>query len=75
MQTLTPELTIMSCLTCTTDPRGEGAAPAIGTCAYCGAAACLDHARIVPVPTQQIGLAPQPAGARRIVCGVCARTL
>jgi hypothetical protein len=63
----------MICLECAIDAAASMAArPAIGTCAYCGAGICLDHARWIPLAPPPIGPAHPPRnGKRRFICTTC----
>lgn len=63
----------MICLECAIDVEASVAArPAIGTCAYCGAGICLDHARWIPLAKAPIGPAYQHRnGKRRFICTTC----
>jgi hypothetical protein len=45
---------------------------ATGDCAYCGAGVCLDHARVLTLKSNPLGVVPvRQAGARRITCTTC----
>lgn len=61
----------MHCLDC----RTAGAnSPTVGICQGCGAGVCAAHARIAARSVRRgspIG-APSEAGARRVLCPVCA---
>jgi hypothetical protein len=63
----------MICLECAVDVNhADGARPAIGCCAYCGAGICLDHARYIPLSPSPIGPAYQRRnGKRRFICTTC----
>jgi hypothetical protein len=61
----------MNCLECTlTTPGVENVA--IGSCAYCGAGLCPEHAYVIALPAPPVGLVLRAtSGARRIVCPSC----
>ena len=61
----------MNCLECSMSPVDVPNA-AVGDCAHCGAAVCLDHARVVTLQSSPIGVVPDVrTGARRITCTTC----
>jgi hypothetical protein len=62
----------MDCMECWLSPAPDIPRTAIGSCTYCGAGICLDHARVLTIHRQPIGVVPQSRmGARRIVCTSC----
>lgn len=62
----------MNCLECATLMAATYEAPAaLACCVHCGAGICLDHARVVGLPAQPVGLVPPTRGARRVVCATC----
>jgi hypothetical protein len=62
----------MNCLECSMSPAIDVPNTATGDCAYCGAAVCLDHARVVALKPARIGVVPDARrGARRITCTTC----
>jgi hypothetical protein len=65
----------MNCLECATRiARTALAQPAVGSCVFCGAGICLDHARYIPVAPRPVGLVPQLSNCRRqVVCTSCDR--
>jgi hypothetical protein len=61
----------MNCFECTIVTPGI-ANVAIGSCAYCGAGLCTEHAYLINMPAPPVGLMPRANfGARRIVCPSC----
>jgi hypothetical protein len=64
---------VMNCLECATTMAATYTAPsAIGCCAYCGAGICFDHARILALPGQPVGVVLRAErGARRVMCATC----
>jgi hypothetical protein len=45
---------------------------AIGLCVYCGASICLEHAAIIPIQPQPVGVVLAPkTGRRQLSCVVC----
>ena len=62
----------MICLEHSLSPETDRPLTAIGSCAYCGAGVCLEHARLVEFRSQPISLVPELRnGARRILCTTC----
>jgi hypothetical protein len=62
----------MNCLECSMSPAIDVPNTAAADCAYCGAGVCLDHARVVSLQSNPIGVVPTVrAGARRITCTTC----
>jgi hypothetical protein len=62
----------MNCLECSLSPETDLPRTAVGSCAYCGAGVCLDHARLVTFRPQPAGVVPESrGGARRILCPAC----
>ena len=63
---------VMNCLECSMSPAIDVPNTAAGDCAYCGAGVCLDHARVVTLQSNPIGVVPTVrTGARRITCTTC----
>ena len=59
----------MYCLECTLSPAIDDPLTAIADCAYCGAGVCINHARVINVRPESMGVVPQVrVGVRRIVC-------
>jgi len=59
----------MYCLECTLSPAIDEPLTAIADCAYCGAGVCINHARVINIRTEPIGVVPQVrVGVRRILC-------
>jgi hypothetical protein len=58
----------MNCLQCATNGRSTSA---VAVCADCGAGVCLEHARIVALTAQPVGLIPAHASGRQIRCTAC----
>jgi hypothetical protein len=66
------EIYVMNCLECSMSPAIDVPNTAIGDCAYCGAGVCLDHARVVALRSNPLGVVPTVrTGARRITCTTC----
>ena len=62
----------MNCLECSMSPTIDVPNTAAADCAYCGAGVCLDHARVVTLQSNPIGVVPAVrTGARRITCTTC----
>jgi hypothetical protein len=62
----------MNCLECSMSPAIDVPMTAVGDCAYCGAGVCLDHARVIRLSPQPIGVVPVVrTGERRITCTTC----
>jgi hypothetical protein len=62
----------VNCLECSMSPTIDVPNTAAGDCAYCGAGVCLDHARVVTLQSNPIGVVPTVrTGARRITCTTC----
>lgn len=61
----------MHCLDCRTAGTNS---PTVGVCQGCGAGVCAAHARIAARSVRHGSLigAPREAGARRVLCPVCA---
>jgi hypothetical protein len=62
----------MNCLECSMSPAIDVPMAAIGDCAYCGAGVCLDHARVIMLRSNPIGVVPGVrCRERRITCTTC----
>jgi hypothetical protein len=62
----------MNCLECSVSPTIDVPNTAVGDCAYCGAGVCLDHARVIKLHSQPLGVVPDVrTGERRITCTTC----
>jgi hypothetical protein len=66
------EIYVMNCLECSMSPAMDVPNTATADCAYCGAGVCLDHARVVTLQSNPVGVVPAVrTGARRITCTTC----
>jgi hypothetical protein len=66
------EIYVMNCLECTMSPAIDVPNTATADCAYCGAGVCLDHARVIAIQSNRIGVVPNVrTGVRRITCTTC----